>query len=196
MVGRVTDKSAAKRRRAARNRLAREAREARTERAKGATTTPAGADGRKGRRPRPKRSGSFLDDQSEFPGRRMAGLATLVAVSASAMLLFFPLIGVETDRIEDGEEVVENVSLWSELGPSSLLVVAVPIAVCLTALAFSRRPGRTRVLVAGAVAQAAFIAFAPQIGLLYLFSAGALGIGAWQSRKADKARAEEPTTTP
>ncbi len=97
----------------------------------------------------------------------------------------------------DDDPVYRSTYLTEVAGPGAA-IVAVPVLMAGAALVSARRPNRTRAFTIGAFALALFLVFIPPLGIYYLFSAAGVGIGAYQSRRADReaAAAKGPDDAP
>lgn len=135
------------------------------------------------------------------PGGRAVLIGFLLAVALSIGLPFIPLIQrpilpyVARQVIEATgssgpvpEERFESLTVASTASPLVVVFLLVPVAVATSALFASGRPNRVRTLTVAAVSQVLFVFLAGIFGLFYVFSAGALGFGAWQARKAATGR--------
>lgn len=117
------------------------------------------------------------------PGGRPIGYSFVFALTASVSLLFLPFV----ERTRPGGDT-ETVTLLAEAGAGVLGLLAVPVLLTLAAVAVIRRPSRRQAWTVSAVLMGAWVALTlNSVGVLYLFSAGALGLGTWQIRQADKA---------
>ncbi|CAN5675449.1 hypothetical protein BH20ACT2_BH20ACT2_24250 [soil metagenome] len=203
----MAERNMSKARRQARNRSERDARIARREAANRADRSPATpetgpvqpprslrgarARGRDARRRAVPTVGAREDATGPLlplffgavPGGRPIGYSFVFALTASVSLLFLPFV----EREEAGGGT-ETVTLLAEAGAGVLGLLAVPVLLTLAAVAVIRRPGRRQAWTVSAVLMGAWVALTlNSVGVLYLFSAGALGLGAWQVRQADKA---------
>ena len=79
---------------------------------------------------------------------------------------------------------VESTYLISQIGPAAGVVVF-PVLIAGLAVFAARRPNRTRTFTLAAVGLLLFVLVLSSVGIFFLFSAGALGFGAYQSRRAD-----------
>lgn len=153
-------------------------------------------------RPEPRSGlGRLHQSVTAEPGGRAVLIGFLLATALSIGLPFIPLIQrpilpyVARQVIEatgssgpTPEERFESLTVASTASPLVVVFLLVPVAVAASALFASRRPNRVRTLTVAAISQVLFVFLAGIFGLFYVFSAGALGFGAWQARKAATGR--------
>ncbi len=148
------------------------------------------------------------------PGGRPVVLALFAAIVSAFTLLFFPVLPspdltgygervVEVRAEAQGKDVddavqdfrkkpVEQVRAPDQKAPQSyfaLLLCLVPIALTVVAARSLTRPTRSRTLMVSAIGAVMMVLFAGVLGFYFLLVALALGWGAYQSAKADKAAA-------
>lgn len=116
----------------------------------------------------------------------MVLLSVLLAAVATVMLYFLPIVPIREDV--GGRTVDRTASLADEAGAKVLPYLIVPIVVAASAWFAGRWSGRRRrrVTVVAAVTQWLWIMLAGPLGLLYLVSAIALAVGAWQAVQAGR----------
>lgn len=179
-----------KQRRAAQNRAAREAlaarREAAARRPDKGSEEPAPAPARRRwfgaatpdrRTSRPDRPPTFLE---RVAPERFALVGLVLAVIASAALLFLPFVEVEGTRRGDSAEYE---SLLANAGLAAVAFVAVPVSIAALGAWAARQPRRPKLLIGAAFAQVACVIIS-QAGLFFLFSAALLGLAAWRVRRS------------
>jgi hypothetical protein len=157
---------------------------------------------------RPPRTGvgRLIGPIQAVPGGRAVLFGFFFAVVAAGMLLFAPItpryvqrvpseivnkVRVDNDRpvpraAADNlkEPRFESTYLTNVIGPAAGAVV-IPVLIAGSAVLRAKRPNRARSFTFAAVAQMVFVLFLSGLGIFFMFSAGGLGFGAFQARKAE-----------
>jgi hypothetical protein len=200
-----------KQRRQAQNRHVREARAVRTERAKQLNRTTAAADDTadapassaapaKARPARVTTAGQPTGVRSLNPfqqrpgdpvGYRAALLAFIFSIAAAVSLLFIPVIPKSNGK----GKVVENVTLL-HYGWQGLMLALVPVLLTGTVVLTRNSPKKKQSWTISAISLAAYTILSGSLGLVFLAPTIALGVAAYQVRKAEQEASGDAPTRP
>lgn len=119
----------------------------------------------------------------------MVFLSVLLAIAAAVMLYLLPIVPVEEEGTR--EVVTQSLAEAEDGGPRVVPFLLVPVLIAASAWFATRWTGRRRrrAWVAGAILQWVCVMLYQTLGLLYLVSAVALAVGAWQSVQAGRREA-------
>lgn len=186
-----------KQRRQAQNRHVREARAVRTERAKSVNRTSAvTADGTAGAaeapapkaakapataKPRATSLNPFQSRPGDAVGYRAALMAFIFAIAAAISLLFIPVIPKSNGK----GKAVENVTLL-HYGWQGLMLALVPVLLTGTVVLTRNSPKKKQSWTISAISLAAYTILSGSLGLVFLAPTIALGVAAYQVRKAEQ----------
>lgn len=165
-----------------------------TSAASSAKTKKPGAEPKRGRRQNP----------FTIPGQRAVVLAFLFSIASIGLLIFTPVrvereVPEDDPRVEQAEDaeinddgtatIVEDVKLLDEESvPVALLIMLTPVAITGAAAYFTKHEKRSTIWTMSMLAIAGYVFFIGGAYAIYTLPAlVALGVGGFQSRRADNA---------